>query len=179
MLQTDVFNVEFQQAAQVNLLANDQVPPGSTVRIVSGPQKGEISGGANGQFTYTPGFNVVGTDQVVYEVASEGCTTALATATFQIGADAKLDVPNIITPNGDGVNDLFVIPALLDPAAYPKNQVLIFNRWGDEVFRSNGAYKNNWDGTFNGEDLPADTYFYIIEPGNGEPAQTGFVVIQR
>ena len=73
----------------------------------------------------------------------------------------------------------FVIPALLDPAAYPKNQVLIFNRWGDEVFRSNGAYKNNWDGTFNGEDLPADTYFYIIEPGNGEPAQTGFVVIQR
>ncbi len=178
-LETDVFNVGFQEAEEVDLLANDQVPPGSTVSILNGPLKGEISGTGNGIYVYTPGFNVVGSDQVVYEVASEGCVTALATATFLIGENAALEAPNIITPNGDGINDEFVVPGLLDPGAFPQSQVLIFNRWGDEVFRSNKPYQNNWDGRFSGEDLPADTYFYIIDLGNGEPAQTGFVVIQR
>ncbi|MCB0375894.1 MAG: gliding motility-associated C-terminal domain-containing protein, partial [Sinomicrobium sp.] len=40
-------------------------------------------------------------------------------------------------------------------------------------------YRNNWDGRFNGQELPADTYFYVINFGNEDGRQTGFVMIQR
>ena len=85
----------------------------------------------------------------------------------------------MITPNNDQINDVFTIPCLLDASQYPESQVVIFNRWGDEVYRSGKPYKNTWSGTYNGEDLPADTYFYIVNFGKGEKPKNGFLVIQR
>jgi gliding motility-associated-like protein/uncharacterized repeat protein (TIGR01451 family) len=65
-------------------------------------------------------------------------------------------VPNVITPNGDGKNDTFKVDGI---ELYPDNTVAIFNRWGNEVFRSAGGYKNNWSG----EGLSEGTYYYIIK----------------
>jgi hypothetical protein len=46
--------------------------------------------------------------------------------------------------------------------------VLIFNRWGDEVYPLGDIpYESDWNGTFDGEELPADTYFYVIDLGDG------------
>ncbi|PHN05442.1 T9SS type B sorting domain-containing protein [Flavilitoribacter nigricans] len=173
------FEIEFQQATEVNLLANDQVPAGTRTEIVSGPDQGVLESLGDGNFEYVPNFNFVGFDQVNYAVISEGCITAEGTATFMVGTDARCQAPNVITPNGDNINDTFTVPCLLDLDRFPESQVIIFNRWGDEVFRSNMPYQNNWDGRFNGQELPADTYFYVINFGNGEPRQTGFVMIQR
>ncbi|WP_199138929.1 DUF7507 domain-containing protein [Pedobacter sp. ASV12] len=64
--------------------------------------------------------------------------------------------PNVITPNGDGKNDTFVIDGL---ELYPENNIRIFNRWGNEVFHSNGAYKNDW----NGNGLNEGTYYYLLK----------------
>lgn len=67
-----------------------------------------------------------------------------------------LRVPNVITPNGDGKNDTFVIPGL---EAYTENSLIMYNRWGNEVWKSTGTtYKNEWDG--NG--LNGGTYFYLL-----------------
>ena len=66
-----------------------------------------------------------------------------------------LNVPNIFTPNGDGVNDVFEIPGLAD---YPNNEITIFNRWGNSVYHKQG-YLNDWTG--NG--LNEGTYFYVIQ----------------
>jgi len=112
-------------------------------------------------------------------VRSLGCVDATATVTIAVGEGAACKAPNIITPNNDGVNDTFVVPCLLDMDAFPNSQVSIFNRWGDEVFRSSTPYRSDWNGTFNGEDLPADTYFFLIKLGNGSEPMAGFVVIQR
>jgi gliding motility-associated-like protein len=71
---------------------------------------------------------------------------------------ALLFVPNVITPNGDGYNDTWVIN---DLDKYPVNDVRIVNRWGDEVF-SQSPYQNNWGGTWKGEKLPGGTYYYIL-----------------
>ncbi len=69
------------------------------------------------------------------------------------------DFPNTITPNNDGVNDVWNIPGIQN---FPNAEVHIYNRWGTEVFSSVG-YTQPWDGTRNGTDLPAGSYFYIID----------------
>jgi len=67
-------------------------------------------------------------------------------------------IPNVITPNGDGFNDVWYIR---DLEGYPDNQVRIVNRWGDEVFEQS-PYQNNWGGTWKGQLLPGGTYYYIL-----------------
>lgn len=63
------------------------------------------------------------------------------------------------TPNGDGKNEFFYIENI---DAYPVNTVTIFNRWGAKVW-SGQNYENNEDKAWTGGDLPASTYFYLIE----------------
>lgn len=89
-----------------------------------------------------------------------------------------VDPPNTFTPNGDGKNDTWVIPGIVD---YPGTEVLIHDRWGQIVFRSNG-YREPWDGTNNGRPLSVGTYYYHIQLNQLEgrsPPYTGFVTIVR
>ena len=68
-------------------------------------------------------------------------------------------LPDLITPNGDGANDTWKI----DQVKYPTPQVIIFDRWGEIVFRSD-AYNNDWGGVYtNGKPVPDGTYFYIMK----------------
>ena len=80
--------------------------------------------------------------------------------------DCELIIPTAFTPNYDGNNDTWEIIPLDD--AYPNNAVFIYNRWGALLFEHNsqtdGPYNNNqWDGTFNGEELPVGSYFFVIQ----------------
>jgi gliding motility-associated-like protein len=84
-------------------------------------------------------------------------------------------IPNTFTPNGDGINDTWRIDFL---NTYPENRVQIFTRTGKIVFESRG-YNTPWDGTIKGKPLPFDTYYYIIEPGNGRDPITGYVTILK
>ena len=68
-------------------------------------------------------------------------------------------IPNAFSPNGDGINETWVIQYL---NSYPNVDVAIFNRYGQSVFHSSG-YGKNWDGTYNGKVLPVGTYYYIID----------------
>lgn len=66
-------------------------------------------------------------------------------------------LPTAFTPNGDGTNDIFIVRSnFLDEA-----ELIIYNRWGQEVF--NTKDKNiGWDGTFNGKELPPDSYAFYL-----------------
>jgi gliding motility-associated-like protein len=61
---------------------------------------------------------------------------------------------------------------------------MIFNRWGNKVYEAS-PYLNDWDGTsmfgltVGGNQLPVGTYFYIIEPGNGEKAIKGYIYLNK
>ena len=87
-----------------------------------------------------------------------------------------LDIPNTITPNGDNYNDTWVIENL---DLYSNATVKIFNKWGNEIYTSGQAY-TPWDGTFNGNPLPSEVYYYIIELNNSEENKyTGTLTIIR
>jgi gliding motility-associated-like protein len=66
--------------------------------------------------------------------------------------------PNAFSPNNDGSNDTWIIPALLN---YPDCTIQIFNRSGEPVFSANG-YAKPWDGIYMGKPLPVGTYYYVI-----------------
>jgi gliding motility-associated-like protein len=84
-------------------------------------------------------------------------------------------IPNTFTPNGDGINETWLIRYL---DTYPNNRVQIFTRTGQLVFESRG-YRVPWDGTVKGKPLPFDTYYYIIEPESGRKPITGYVTIVK
>lgn len=90
-------------------------------------------------------------------------------------APEKIVIPNMFTPNGDGINDIWNIKALIQ---YPQCTVAIYTRYGSLVFQSRG-YGKPWDGTYNGSQLPVGTYYYIIDTQTGLKKLAGYVTIVR
>ncbi len=91
-------------------------------------------------------------------------------------------IPSLITPNGDGLNDTWKIGNI---EAFDDITIQIFNRWGNTIFLYQGtglAYgdiSKQFDGTFNGGDLPIGSYVYILDLHNGEEPKQGIVSITR
>lgn len=83
---------------------------------------------------------------------------------------------NILTPNGDGKNDLWVVQHL--STMYPKNEVIVYDKTGKVVYRQNN-YQNDWDGTYNGTPLNTGTYYYHINLGSDIKPVKGTITILR
>ncbi len=93
--------------------------------------------------------------------------------------DPHTFVPEIFTPNGDNVNDILFIKGMKN---FPDAQLTVFNQWGQIVFKSNGAYQNDWDGTnqqgtgfTQGIILPEGIYFYILDHNKADSSQSKYV----
>ncbi len=84
-------------------------------------------------------------------------------------------IPNVFSPNHDGINDTWQITYL---NSYPDCVVNIFNRYGQSIFHSAG-YKTAWDGTYNGKELPVGTYYYVIDTRRITKVLTGSVTLLR
>lgn len=81
-------------------------------------------------------------------------------------------VNNILTPNGDGKNDFFVVEGL---EKYPANKLTIFDRGGRTLYMADN-YQSNWDGYFNGKALMEDTYYFILDLGANRTIK-GFISV--
>ncbi|UCJ06662.1 gliding motility-associated C-terminal domain-containing protein [Chitinophaga pendula] len=103
-----------------------------------------------------------------------GCT-ASQTISIEVIDDYKVDATNILTPNGDGINDRFVIKNI---DSYPNNELKIFDRVGRLIYNKR-SYLNEWDGTLSGRPLQEGTYYYILDFGPGLPKVKGFITIIR
>jgi gliding motility-associated-like protein len=84
-----------------------------------------------------------------------------------------VSIPNAFSPNGDGINDRWVIENLPD---YADCMVAIFNRYGQKIYEQKG-YSNAWDGTVNGKPMPLATYYYVIDLKNGFTPLKGSITI--
>jgi gliding motility-associated-like protein len=129
------------------------------------------SDGVSPQFGQS--VNYVFNDLNPHEVCLEVTTASDCVAEYCEGiipVAAAIAAPNIITPNGDHLNDFLVFPNL---EFFPTNRLDVWNRWGNLVY-SRENYSNDWDG----DDLPGGTYYYILYVELlGE--QSGYLMIEK
>lgn len=128
---------------------------------------------SNGDFG-NPLQNLPGGEYTVTITDYVGCSRD-STILLPVVQEECLDIPNSFTPNADGKNDVWLMDNL---DLYPNIVVKIFNRWGNLVFDSKG-YSQPWNGNFNGQPLPSDTYYYVIDVSNGTKPKSGAVTIVR
>lgn len=114
----------------------------------------------------------------VWQITQEGDYQIIYTTTgacyvqdtININVISGLYIPNGITPNGDGYNDIWKIAGLQQ---YPNSSVTIYNIWGNEVYHS-ANYQNNWDGSTMNQNLSKDgpskstTFYYHLKLSNGQ-----------
>jgi gliding motility-associated-like protein len=158
-------------------ITQTQIGPGivSTPGIASGVQ---LSASAGTGYTYAWSTGEMASSIVVQSSAGyqvlvtnpQGCSTRFTTMVFQ----QTLIIPNIFSPNGDGIHDRWVIENLQN---YPGNVVQIYNRYGQAVFKMTNY--TPWDGRVNGKEMPVGTYYYIVDPKNGQKPTTGYIDIIR
>lgn len=112
---------------------------------------------ANGDVSGTYGVRLIArTDNLAPSGNMIYCSDTAANSVLVV--NDFLQFPNVVTPNGDGVNDRFVILNLLDGMGYPVNTLDIYNKWGTRVYHKENISSDEdfWDPA----DLPSGTYFY-------------------
>ncbi|RPE05646.1 hypothetical protein EGT74_25050 [Chitinophaga lutea] len=131
--------------------------------IISGQQQPVLEAKPMATTTY----QVTGT-------TADGCN---GTGNIQITVleDFKVDATNILTPNGDGRNDKWVIRNI---GSYPDNELKIYDRAGRIVYTRRN-YNNEWDGMVNGNPLAEGTYYYILIINGGAKTAKGYITIVR
>jgi gliding motility-associated-like protein len=169
----------------VNVLVLPTVDAGLDTSISLGATI-TLNGSGNGSYSWLPftvsdpfsaNPSVTPTTTTTYTLTvthANGCT-ASDSVKITVLEDFVVTVMNLITPNGDGFNDTWVIDGILN---YPKNSVMIFNRNGQEVYQKNG-YDNTWTGTFNGAELPDGTYYYVLTFEGSDKIYKGAVNVLR
>lgn len=104
--------------------------------------------------------------------AANGCSDT-DQVTITLIQDYNLVITNLITANADGHNDTWVVQGIEN---YPENEVHIYNRNGMEVFTAQG-YHNEWNATYNGQQVPDGTYIYIIKFTGSDVVLKGAVTV--
>lgn len=97
-----------------------------------------------------------------------------APPTAPSGPDPVVLIPNVFSPNGDGINDLF----FADSVNYSVDEFFIYDRWGAKVYESRPGIP--WDGKTNGHNCVEGTYYYVFRyswTGSKVETKTGFVTL--
>jgi uncharacterized repeat protein (TIGR01451 family)/gliding motility-associated-like protein len=101
-----------------------------------------------------------------------------AFADLTVEPSRELFIPEGFSPNGDGINDFFVIGGLEE--LYPNNSIKIFDRWGALIYEHAPYHERWWNGhRYDGVPVPRATYYYILELGGNEEPIRGFIYLTR
>lgn len=169
-----------------NLLANDIDPDNNDLLTTTTgsllPAHGVLIIQNDGSYTYTPDELYFGLDSFSYTVCDDNLNNKLCDegTVFITILETPFVIPDAFSPDGDNINDLFVIKRI---QAFPNNELRVFNRWGRLVYSKKG-YDNSWDGKANvgneGEGLPSGSYYFtlIFNDGSTETKQ-GYIVLRK
>lgn len=154
-------NASLGLGANISFIDSSNIAPSSWLWDLGNGTASSVKDPAT---TYTAN----GTYTVSLTIADQfGCTdTYTTTVTIKtIASEIKQLIPNMITPNGDGKNDVWRLDFI--DVFFPKADIEIYSRWGERIFKSLG-YSNAWDGSYKGDPLPVGAYFYVIKLNNPE-----------
>jgi gliding motility-associated-like protein len=171
ILNNDKYDIKDTAKIQIKILAGKE--PKHGVAIVD-PKTRKI------QYVPDPNTKYCGKDTFYYSIKVDSkIDTARVIVTIKCEKEDKgpYKVYNAFTPNGDNKNDTFTITGL---GNYPDNELIIYNRWGNQVFRMKN-YDNSWDGLWDGHELPDGTYYYVLcLPDNGTTKiESGYLELRR
>ncbi|MDO7745032.1 MAG: gliding motility-associated C-terminal domain-containing protein, partial [Pedobacter sp.] len=144
-----------------------------SIIITRAPSNGQLIAHPDGTVTYTPNKGFSGQDDFMYTITDlKGKVSNKALVNITV-TPIPVFIPNTFTPNGDGKNDTFKI---IGRESFDTTDVLIFNRWGNEVYR-NKNYNDEWDGS----GLSEGTYYYLIilKKGDNQVSKKGWILIKR
>lgn len=118
------------------------------------------------------------TTNTSYTVSAVDLNGCVGDIVFYVGINSDCDIItyNGFTPNGDGINDFWIIDNI---EKHPNSKVYIYNRWGNKIFETsqyNNA-SNKWDGKLNGKAVTSGTYFYMILDNNEKLFKKGWIEI--
>ncbi|MEP7164796.1 MAG: gliding motility-associated C-terminal domain-containing protein [Ferruginibacter sp.] len=175
-------------AVTVNIIQPPKASAGPDKAILEG-QSIQLTGSINGSgnnYSWSPPTHIndihslhpfvdppADTSYILNVLSNFGCGSFSDTVFVKVYK--KIFVPNAFSPNGDGTNDTWNIPAL---AAYPFFEVIVFDRYGQMVFQTKNNLKP-WDGKFKGKPLPVGVYIYFINVGISQDLFKGTVLIIR
>lgn len=134
--------------------------------------EGIVNGANTALLTVRP---LVTTTYNVVATSAAGCSQTKAITITVLDELPMAAASNIMSPNGDGKNDAFVIKHI---ETFPNSVLRIFDSAGRLLYSKKG-YDNTWDGTLNGSPLAKGTYFYVLDLGNNKAKRTGFISIVR
>ncbi len=178
------------QGPVVNANSNSPVCVDSTIYLTATSIVGGVYSWA-GPNSYTSSIqnpliinsSTLNAGSYILSVSNGTCTSTASVIYIEVNNCVNIDfnIPEGFSPNGDGINDVFVIRGI---DYYPQNKFDIFNRWGNKVFEAK-PYQNNWDGKTSqglrvgGDDLPVGTYFYFLDLGNNTPIYKGTIYLNK
>ncbi|WP_461449130.1 gliding motility-associated C-terminal domain-containing protein [Mucilaginibacter sp.] len=171
--------VNILRKAIANAGSNKVIFEGQSVRLSASEKYGNLF-----YWTPTTGLNDPTLLNPIASPDNDITYTLHVTSTTNCGIDSssvfikvykKITIPNTFSPNGDGINDYWEIDALI---TYPQSILQVFDRYGQQVFRSEG-YSTPWDGRYNGQPVPAGTYYYVLDLKNNTPKVSGWVLVVR
>lgn len=135
------------------------------VLLLSGSASAEVYTNAirSVRYNYVTIVEAVEENKTVFIRVSDGTATSEVTRIIQSEPFvAELDIPKAFTPNGDSANDTWVITPLVSAEESVSPTVRVYSKHGTLVFEANG-FTERWDGTFRGDRLPADVYYFTID----------------
>lgn len=178
--QTDVVTITLL-TFNLNLAFKDTtIKEGETITLISNSSASSYTWIPLNSFikypnTGTPDVNpLTSTTYTVYAIGPNGCPGA-DTVRVRVTPDDELVFYSAFTPNADGDNDFFYIGNI---QKYPDNVLKIYNRYGQIIYTSAG-YNNDWDGSYQGNNVPTGTYFYLLYTNTEKGNYSGSVTILR
>ncbi len=161
----------------VNVVPGATANAGPDLFVIAGGAQQLMASGSSGTYAWSPAAGLSSASVLTPSAMPAATTTYTLTITTAEGCIATDEVTVTVvpycvkpmeafTPNGDGINDLWLVT---NGNCLRAASAQVFNRYGARVFESHD-YKNNWDGTYKGKNLPDGTYYYILsyELINGE-----------
>ncbi|UTW60786.1 gliding motility-associated C-terminal domain-containing protein [bacterium SCSIO 12741] len=124
------------------------------------------------EYYYKPDPDFRRIDSVQYKICNITCPNLCDSnyVIFHVFGNPYEFIPGGFSPNGDGVNDTWVVPGI---EAFTSSELYIYNRWGDLIY-SASPYENEWEGQTNtgllgGDRVGDGTYYYVLITNGGEP----------
>ena len=180
----DSFVVAFDGTLLENVLKNDILlnNVNFSIKIKDNTKNGTVILKNDGAITYTPTTGFKGADNFSYEICTDICPNTCQKATVILNvAEAFKQVftsNEVITPNGDGLNDALVIEDFDAASSQNKSTIAIYSQWGELVYKA-APYMNNWNGTFDKSPLPNGTYYFIFKANSKAEVLKSFITVLR